>query len=224
LKICATIASSSSLDLKKQIERAFIDGSNFVEIRFDYLPLSDMKESLQIVKPIRNKAVFTLRPVSQNGKFSGSVDERIYWLKELSLYQPMLLDIEFDTLVNHDELVDFLLDSKNRMLVSWHDFEKTPSIDTLLDLVGQMRIFGNYVKIVTTAEDVHDCIRLLELYKVVTNLNLISFAMGELGVLSRVLCTIYGNSPFTYASLGESIVPGQLTVQEMRKLYDGMGL
>lgn len=183
-----------------------------------------MKESLQIVKPIRNKAVFTLRPVSQNGKFSGSVDERIYWLKELSLYQPMLLDIEFDTLVNHDELVDFLLDSKNRMLVSWHDFEKTPSIDTLLDLVGQMRIFGNYVKIVTTAEDVHDCIRLLELYKVVTNLNLISFAMGELGVLSRVLCTIYGNSPFTYASLGESIVPGQLTVQEMRKLYDGMGL
>ena len=224
MKICATIATSSSLDLEEQLEQAFIDGTNFVEIRFDYLPLSEMQESLRKANGIRNKAVFTLRPSSQKGKFSGSIDERIYWLKELCLSQPMLLDVELDTLINHDELVDFLVDHNARLLVSWHDFQKTPANDTLLDLVGQMRAYGNFVKIVTTAGDIHDCIRLLDLYTSVTDLNLISFAMGELGVLSRILCTVYGNAPFTYASLGKPVVPGQITVQEMRKLYDGMSL
>jgi 3-dehydroquinate dehydratase-1 len=174
LKICATIATSSSLDLEEQLEQAFIDGTNFVEIRFDYLPLSEMQESLRKANGIRNKAVFTLRPSSQKGKFSGSIDERIYWLKELCLSQPMLLDVELDTLINHDELVDFLVDHNARLLVSWHDFQKTPANDTLLDLVGQMRAYGNFVKIVTTAGDIHDCIRLLDLYTSVTDLNLIS--------------------------------------------------
>ena len=183
-----------------------------------------MKEALRRVNGIRNKAVFTLRPTSQRGKFSGSVEERIYWLKELSICQPMLLDVELDTLINHDELVDFIADHRTRILVSWHDFLRTPTNDSLVDLLGQMRIYGNFVKVVTTAEEIHDCIRLLDLYKFVTNLDLISFAMGELGVLSRVLCTVYGNAPFTYASLEEPVVPGQLTVQEMRKLYDGMHL
>ncbi len=224
LNICATVASSSSLDLEKQVHRAFTDGTNFVEIRFDYLPLSEMKEALRKVSSIRNKAVFTLRPTSQMGKFSGSSDERISWLKELSLSQPMLLDVELETLINHDELVDCLADHKTRILVSWHDFQRTPANDALVDLLAQMRIYGNFVKVVTTAEDIRDCIRLLDLYKVVTNLDLISFAMGELGVLSRILCTVYGNAPFTYASIGEPVVPGQLTVKEMRKLYDGMGL
>ena len=224
MKICATIAPSSSLNLEKQIEQAFTDGTNFVEIRFDYLPLAEMQESIRKANGIRNKAVFTLRPSSENGQFSGCIDERIFWLKELCLSKPMLLDVELETLINHDELVDFFVEHKTRVLVSWHDFQKTPANDTLLDLIGQMRIYGNFVKIVTTAEDVHDCIRLLDLSKSVTDLNLISFAMGDLGVLSRVLCTVYGNAPFTYASLGEPIVSGQFTVQEMRKLYDGMNL
>ena len=224
LKICTTIASSSSLDLEKQIKRAFADGTNFVEIRFDYLPLSEMQDSLRIATGFRNKAVFTLRPDSQKGKFSGSDDERISWLKELSLSMPMLLDVEYDTLISHDELVDFLADHNTPILVSWHDFEGTPANETLLDLLGKMRIYSNFLKIVTTAENIHDCIRLLDLYKLVMNLDLILFAMGELGVLSRILCTIYGNAPFTYASLGEPVVPGQLTVLDMRKLYEGMNL
>jgi 3-dehydroquinate dehydratase-1 len=87
-----------------------------------------------------------------------------------------------------------------------------------------MRIYSNYVKIVTAAQNVHDCMRLLDLYDDTTELNLISFAMGELGILSRILCTIYGNAPFTYAALEDAVAPGQLTVQQMRKLYDRIDL
>jgi 3-dehydroquinate dehydratase-1 len=219
-KICVSITSSAPEDLRKQISRAFSYGADFVEIRFDFLIPADMQEALQIVKGIRNKAVFTLRSVQQNGKFTGNNEDRIFWLKQLSLSQPMLLDVELHTLRDNDDLADFLTEQKTRILVSWHDFEKTPTNEKLLDLLGEMRIYSNYVKVATTARNVQDCIRLLDLYEVTTELKLILFAMGELGILSRILCTIYGNAPFTYAALEEPFVPGQLTVRQMRRLYE----
>jgi 3-dehydroquinate dehydratase I len=186
--------------------------------------MADLQEALEIVKGISKRAVFTLRSVNQKGKFTGSNEDRIFWFKQLSLTQPMLLDVELETLLCDDELVDFFSEQKTRILVSWHDFQKTPTNDELLDVLGQMRIYSNYVKVVTAAQKVHDCIRLLDLYDVTTELNLISFAMGELGILSRILCTIYGNAPFTYAALEDAIAPGQLTIQQMRKIYDRIDL
>ena len=38
--------------------------------------------------------------------------------------------------------------------------------------------------------------------------------MGEAGVLSRILCTLIGNAPFTYASLDKALAPGQLTAAD----------
>jgi 3-dehydroquinate dehydratase-1 len=185
---------------------------------------ADLQEALEIVKGISNRAVFTLRSVKQKGKFLGNNEDRIFWFKQLSVLQPMLLDVELETLLYNDELVDFFSEQKTRILVSWHDFEKTPTNDELVDVLGQMRIYSNYVKVVTTAQTVHDCILLLDLYDVTTDLNLISFAMGEPGILSRILCTIYGTAPFTYAALDEAIAPGQLTIHQMRKLYDRIDL
>jgi 3-dehydroquinate dehydratase I len=63
-------------------------------------------------------------------------------------------------------------------------------------------------------------LRLLELYDTAIGLYPIFFAMGEAGVLSRILCTLIGNAPFTYASLDKALAPGQLTVQQMKKLYE----
>ena len=50
---------------------------------------------------------------------------------------------------------------------------------------------------------------------------LISFAMGHLGFISRVLCPLVGGD-FTYASIekGKESAPGQITVQELTKIYE----
>jgi 3-dehydroquinate dehydratase-1 len=73
---------------------------------------------------------------------------------------------------------------------------------------------------VTTARHTDDALRLLDLYEDTIGLNAVIFAMGTEGVISRVLCTIVGNAPFTYASLDNAVAPGQLTVKDMRKLYE----
>jgi 3-dehydroquinate dehydratase-1 len=136
----------------------------------------------------------------------------------------MLLDVELDTLKKNDELADFLEKKRNPLLVSWHDFEKTPSSDSIADILSEMRSYSNYVKIVTMAHSIEDSLRVLELYDTAIGLSPIFFAMGEAGVISRILCPVIGNAPFTYASLEKSIAPGQLTVDQMKKLYDKMGL
>jgi 3-dehydroquinate dehydratase-1 len=83
-----------------------------------------------------------------------------------------------------------------------------------------MKKFSNNIKLVTMATNVTDSLRVLNLYDKFKDSNLITFAMGDCGVISRILCTFYGRSPFTYASLEKSIAPGQLSVNEMRRIYD----
>jgi 3-dehydroquinate dehydratase-1 len=132
----------------------------------------------------------------------------------------MLLDVEFKTIKDNTDFADYLEKQKISILVSWHDFEKTPPDNELSDLLEKMRMYSNYIKIVTTAKNTQDALRLLDLYETAIGLNLIAFAMGEEGIISRILCTIFGNAPFTYAALEKAISPGQLTIKQMRKLYD----
>ena len=218
-KICVSIATTGDVSLlKEQADRAFSLGADFAEIRFDFVSPGRMQAAIDIVRGIRSKAVFTLRSKDQGGKFTGSEQERIEWLKKLAEQKPMLLDVELDTIKENDELADFL--EKTPILVSWHDFQQTPPSDELADILSEMRIYSNYVKVVTTAKSVEDSLRLLELYERTTGLHPVIFAMGDAGIVSRILCTIVGNAPFTYTSLEKAVAPGQLTVKQMRKLYD----
>jgi 3-dehydroquinate dehydratase-1 len=218
-KICVSIATTGDVSLlKEQVDRAFSLGADFAEIRFDFVSPNRMQAAIDAVRGIRSKAVFTLRSKDQGGKFAGSEQERIAWLKKLAEQKPMLLDVELDTIKENDELADFL--GKAPILISWHDFQQTPPSDELADILSEMRIYSNYVKVVTTAKSVEDSLRLLELYESTTGLHPVIFAMGDAGIVSRILCTIVGNAPFTYTSLEKAVAPGQLTVMQMRKLYD----
>ena len=221
-RICVSIGPEDAKSIEKQAVRAFEMGADYAEIRFDFLKPDLFPAALNAAKSIKDRAVFTLRPKSEGGMFTGTEENRLRWLYKLAEQEPMLLDVELDTLKKNDELADFLEKKKSPLLVSWHDFEKTPPSDYIADLLSEMRTYSNYVKIVTTALSIEDSLRLLELYETAVGLSPIFFAMGDAGVISRVLCNIIGNAPFTYASLEKIIAPGQLTVQQMKKLYDKM--
>ena len=217
-----SIATEDVRSITKQAAQAFELGADYAEIRFDFIKPDQLQSAVDAAKNIKSKAVFTLRSKDQGGKFAGSEQQRVQWLHKLAEQKPMLLDVELDTLQQNDELADFLEMQKTPILVSWHDFQKTPPNDKLADILSEMRIYSNYVKVVTTAKSIDHSLRLLELYETATGLHPIFFAMGEAGVVSRVMCALVGNAPFTYASLEKAVAPGQLTVKQMRKLYDLM--
>jgi 3-dehydroquinate dehydratase-1 len=220
IRICGSIGAGNTEELERQIKKAFSLGADYLEIRFDFLKSSEINAAIKIAESIKSRAVFTLRPPHEAGRFQGSENERIALLKRLSIAEPMLLDVEYLTVKHNDELADFFTSQRTPILISWHDFESTPPNDQLRHILNQLRIYSNFAKIVTTAKDSEDAFRVLELYEGITGIELIAFAMGELGVISRILCTMAGNAPFTYAAVDRNTAPGQPELGYMRRLFD----
>ena len=215
-KTCVSIAENSSHKIKQNLKDA-LKKSDYVEIRFDFLKTYEIPKTLEIIKKDLKKVVCTLRPKSEGGKFEGDEKERIAILKLIAAYDPFLLDIEFNTIKKNKELVRYLKSTKTKLLVSWHDFKKTPKFSELKSMMNQMTKFSHNVKIVTTAKSADDSTRVLQLYSKNEKNNLIAFAMGNSGKVSRILC-LYLGSPYTYVSLGKPIAPGQFSVDEVKKI------
>ena len=215
-KTCVSVAETTPARTKKTLKIALLK-SDFVEIRFDFLKKEQVPETLEMIKKDLNRIVCTLRPKTEGGKFSGNEKERVAILKLIAEYNPFLLDVEFNTLKKNSDLTKYLKSTKTKLLVSWHDFKKTPKSTDLRKKINQMSKFSSNVKIVSTAKSTDDSTRMLELYSKKGKNNLISFARGDLGRISRILC-LYLGSPYTYVSLGKAVAPGQFSVDEVKKI------
>ena len=217
-KTCVSIAENSPKKIKIKLKIA-LKKSDYVEVRLDFLKIEQIPNVLEIIKKDLNKIICTLRPTTEGGKFPGSEKERISIIKLIAEYNPFLLDIEFNTLKKDKELVKYLKSTKTKLLVSWHDFKKTPKSSELKNKIRQMSKFSSNVKIVSTAKSTEDATRMLEMYSKKGKNNLISFAMGDAGKLSRILC-LYLGSPYTYVSLGKAVAPGQFSIDEVNKIIN----
>jgi len=217
-KTCISIGEDTPKKIRTKLKVA-LKKSDYVEIRLDFLKSEEVPKTLEIIKKDLNKVVCTLRPKTEGGKFTGNEKERISIIKLIAEYNPFLLDIEFNTLNKNKELFKYLKSTKTKLLVSWHDFKKTPKNADLKNKIKQMSKFSNNVKIVSTAKSTDDSTRMLELYKNKGKNNLISFAMGDFGRISRILC-LYLGSPYTYVSLGKATAPGQFSADEIKKIIN----
>ncbi len=217
-KTCVTLAEPSPTKLKKLLQTT-LKRSNYIEIRFDFMEPNKIPIALNLVKKHMSRCICTLRPRSEGGKFSSSEKNRISILKLIAVYDPYLLDVEYNTIRKNKSLHQYLKKTKTNLLISWHDFAKTPNINYLKSLRKKMSRFSKNVKIVTTARSMKDTLSILSLYKFQNNANLIAFAMGDYGRMSRILCTYLG-SPYTYVSLGKPIAPGQFSLDEIKSIFE----
>ncbi|HUT06703.1 MAG TPA: type I 3-dehydroquinate dehydratase [Nitrosopumilaceae archaeon] len=217
-KTCVSIAETSPKKLQQTLKIA-IKKSDYVEIRFDFLKTEEIPQVLENVKKNMKKIVCTLRPKSEGGKFTGIEKERISIIKLIASYDPFLLDVEFNAIKRNKNLEKYLKTTKSNLLISWHDFKKTPSFTELQKKLNQMSKFSSNVKIVTTAKSMDDSTRVLQLYNKKGKVNLVAFSMGDSGRTSRILSLFLG-SPYTYVSLGKPVAPGQFSVDEVKKIIN----
>ena len=215
-RTCVSIGEKNPKKVKSILKKA-LSKSDYAEIRFDFLKKSDIPIVLESIKKDLSRCVCTLRPKSEGGLFVGKEDERKSILRLIAEYNPYLLDVEFNTIQKDKKLATYLKKSKSKLLISWHDFKKTPNESQLRAKFNKMKKFSDVVKIVTVAKSVSDASRLLSLYSVKSKSKTIAFCMGEQGKFSRILCLHLG-SPFTYVSLGKAIAPGQFSVDEIKSL------
>ncbi len=215
-KTCVTITEKNAKKLNLILKNA-LKNSDYAELRLDFLKPSHVPDALESTKKQLNRCVCTLRPATEGGKFQGTDKERISILKLIAEYQPFLLDVEFNTLRKNKILHNYIKKTKTEVLVSWHDFKKTPSISALEKMLKQMRKFSKNIKIVTNAKVHDDSSKILSLYNNSTKTNLIAFAMGDEGRMTRILC-LYLGAPFTYVSLGKPVAPGQFSLDEVKRI------
>src|SRR3989339_1627141 len=187
--------------------------ADIVELRIDYIKNVDLKRLLEKrTKPV----IVTNRPIREGGKFDGSEEERIALLKLAVRLQADYVDVE------HDGIQHIRRDTVHRVptkiIVSYHNFRETPG--DLTDIYKRLSQSGaDIVKIVTHANNITDNVRIYQLLQQ-SQTTTISFCMGEMGIISRILYKRFG-SYLTFASLqaGKESAPGQISIHELLNTY-----
>lgn len=105
------------------------------------------------------------------------------------------------------------------MIMSYHNFELTPDIDTLLGrFLEAERLGADIAKVAVMPRDPQDVLTLLAAtYRAsqATGIPLISMSMGGIGSPSRIMGWLYGSAA-TFAVGKSSSAPGQIAIDDLR--------
>ena len=111
------------------------------------------------------------------------------------------------------------------LVASFHDFQRTPAVDVLLDRFADAERRGaDVAKVAVMPQGPEDVLSLLAAThraSLSNGLPLISISMGSVGALSRVVGWMYGSAA-TFAVGKSGSAPGQIEIDELRQLLAGM--
>ena len=198
--------------------RARDEGADLLEWRLDVTRDPEVETVLpQSPLPV----IATVRSLEQGGHFAGTRQEQLRLLIRAATSGSSYVDWEFRP---GEPLPDELSVMRQRVILSYHDFEQTPADGELESLFDQMAASNTgVVKVVTLAKRMEDNISLLNLIGRgrKRGIEVVAFCLGPLGRISRLACLLMGGA-FTYAALesGAEAAPGQLTLARMSQILE----
>ena len=210
-RICASITNTDLKAVRRVESRV-----DLFEVRIDLIGDDWQEVARQLTKPW----IACNRSAAEGGLWQDNEARRIERLLQAIELGAEMVDIELRT-KNLANIVK-LIKRRKKCLLSCHNLEKTPSFDAMKQIVQQqIKAGADICKMVTTARSFEDNASVLRLIPEFPETGVVAFAMGPLGTTSRVLCPLVGGD-FTYASLaeGKESAPGQVTVGELRAIYD----
>jgi 3-dehydroquinate dehydratase type I len=228
LRICVPLPVEKLSDLTSMIKRAENAGADLIEIRLDYL--KDTQSQLDAVKEVISQVsvplIATNREQSQGGKRVQKEELRVQTLVKAAEEGFQYVDIELTT-ASLETIVKKILDCGSKPIISFHNFKGTPSDSEMENIVNsQIKVGASVCKLVTTAKTLDDSIRcLLFTQKMSKFTDIVCFAMGSQGVLSRILSPLFGGF-FTFSALeaGFETSMGQTSLTELKDLYIKLGV
>jgi len=210
-RICAVIVDND-LSTVKGVE-PFVD---LFEVRIDLIG----EGWPELVQRLKKPWIACNRLADEGGRWEKSEASRIEELMKATELEADIIDIELQT-KNLAEVVR-LIKKRAKCLLSSHQLTGTPPLDSLKGIVERQLAAGaDICKVITTATSFDDNLRVLQLITAFPKEEIVSFAMGPLGSVSRILCPLIGGY-FTYASIeeGRESASGQVTIRDLRKLYE----
>ena len=183
----------------------------FTEIRLDYLENITEEAVYSVFSSCRSDKIVTFRK-----KDSVPDNERIIMIKSALKAGASFADADIN---NSQDFISVVSEAASEagaeMIISYHNFEKTPSLDEIAKIMNKASDLGaDIIKIACRAETSEEAERLLSLP---SDRNKIVIAgMGSMGGRIRALSHSAG-SLFTYAcpDNGKAVAPGQVPYSEL---------
>ena len=221
-KVCIAIQGKSPAEMIDHAEAALND-SRFFEFRLDLLPKPAgaapyLKQFLSEHRDVA--AIATCRRKANGGGFTGSLTAELEILQSAAHAGCQIIDLEVESAEETKSAQIAKLRSIGAaLLISFHDFARTKSLAQAADRIEAFK--PEYVKVVSTARSLADNLAVLRLIEDRSlSAHVVGIAMGEEGILSRVLGPRAG-AAFTFASYsdGSETAPGQVSARTLLDVY-----
>lgn len=231
-KICVPIVEGTKLDIVENAKKIKAMGADLVEWRGDYFKCVNhwdkVKATLDDLRCILEDTplLFTFRTSKEGGKLDISIGNYIDMNKKI--IKTGLVDLIDVELFLGEEIVKELIkeaqENKVKVIISNHDFHKTPEKNEIISRLCSMQdLGGDILKIAVMPESQRDVITLLEATEEMVRLHahrpIITMAMSDLGIVSRVTGEVFGSS-ITFGALGKGSAPGQIPVEQLRNILN----
>ena len=240
--VCLPLTASNRTELLRDAKELLQLTPDILEWRIDgFDQARDIDKSLATLADLRKEIssiplIFTCRIASEGGLQTFSRDARLNLiLKSIETGLVDLIDIE---LINDEEFIEAVVAEAKQydvnLILSYHDFEKTPDEDFILErllsaqtqganegVLEQVRPGANIAKVAVMPTSIKDVLTLLNAtFKARTcglKIPLITMSMGAQGIVTRLAGGLWG-SDITFAIGKNASAPGQIPIEDLRKV------
>ncbi|MED4202531.1 type I 3-dehydroquinate dehydratase [Neobacillus mesonae] len=231
-KICVPMVGRTLTELLEEANRLKTIDLDVVEWRADFFEHVDNREkvidALYQIRSVLKKTplIFTFRSAKEGGEKEISPEYYLQLNKAIiETGQADIIDME---LFSDESLLKSLVEWAHAnnifVIISNHDFEKTPSKEEIVArLKKAQELGGDLPKIAVMPQSQADVLTLLDatniMYTQYANRPIITISMGSIGVISRLAGGTFG-SALTFGSAGRESAPGQIAVSELRRVLN----
>ena len=209
----------TDIDLENTLNIAKSNDVDVIELRIDQFENREIDHIKNVAKKVKSYDFYIIATVRSKleGGSDISDDERLKIFDAIADFAD-IVDIEY-TSDSIKEKVKEIVKSKGKfLLMSYHDFEKTPSEDEVQKLIDDCKSQGaDIVKYAFKANGFEDVSRLMCITNKNKDKNIVAISMGEIGKITRVAGFIFG-SLITYTYIGKSFAPGQIEAKKLVEL------
>lgn len=231
-KICVPVVAKTAEEIVKDAYSFRNLPVDIVEWRADwYDEVSDSSKVLETVEKIHQvlaeiPLLFTFRTEKEGGEKSLKTEDYIAINK--AVIESGFVDLLDVELFTGDEAVEQIIDHAHRnqvkVIVSSHDFKRTPPKEELLKRLQKMQELGADIpKIAVMPQIKEDVLTLLavtlEMSQKYAKGPIITMSMAGMGAASRLVGETFG-SAITYGTAGKSSAPGQVDVEKLAMVLE----
>jgi len=223
--ICVPIKENTQ---KMALKRLFqIKGkADLAEIWLDQIKDLDLKN---LLKKAPLPVICVCKKPSEKGSFEGSYSEIADILLEAVKNDAEYVDVPLKMPKNLSNKIfqychrSKVIGQKSKVILSFHDFKKTPPFSKMLKITREMKKRGaDIVKIAVMAKSIQDTFSIIFLARQLQSEKIphILISIGKKGILSRVITPFLGGT-IMFAPLfkNQASASGQLTVDELKKAW-----